>query len=63
MRDADDLRPPPVSAGVSAARDRALLGAALDRAYALDQTACFGELLTAIDDAAATDLLPRGGAE
>ena len=63
MRDAGDLPRPAARASDSAAPDRALLGAALRRAYAVDQTACFGELLTGIDDACAADLLPGAGAE
>jgi len=62
MRDAGDLRRPAVRAGVSAAPDRALVGAVLRRAYALDQTACFSELLTAIDGAT-VDLRPVVDAE
>ena len=40
-----------VAVGLLTQRDLDLLGAGFDRAFPIDETPCFGELLRAIDEA------------
>jgi hypothetical protein len=48
-----------VAIGLLTARDLSLLGTTFSRAYLIDETPCFGELLRAIDEADRTTRLER----
>lgn len=55
---------PIVALGLSTLTDLALLGSTFERAYRVDETPCFGDLLQAIDEAdRAARLIKRGGAD